>query len=246
MFKHLITAMAILPGAAWAQTDVTPFAANVTRHVMLHELAHAIFREFNVPMLGNEENMADSFATYYVSTQMRDAAAAIITARAQSWMYEDKAVEPTLYDHKGEHELDIRRSYRTLCLYYGHDPAEHADVVEFAGFSDRDLADCSDIAPEQAEDWARVLTPLRQPGGAAADRVSVIYGDGPMKDAMMASGVIEEVAAVAREFDWAADGITLHFDHCDQGAYWSRSERRILLCDAYVARFVRQGEALGL
>lgn len=234
-----LSSVLALGGAAEAD-QIGPFAQNVTRHVLLHELGHAVFRQFDVPVLANEENMADSFATFMLLTQMRDQAPEIITDRARSWIYEDSEVDPAHYDHKGEHELDIRRAYRTLCLFYGYDPAEFMDVVAFAAFSERDLADCSDLAPAQEAGWTRVLQPLL----GAGVPVTVTYGDGPMTDAMRATGLMEELAGIARAFAWPSPGITLHFDHCDMGASWNRSERTILLCDDYVARFMRQAEAL--
>lgn len=238
--QNLFLSSLLILGASAEADQIGPFAQNVTRHVLLHELGHAIFRQFDVPILANEENMAYSFATFMVTTQMRDQAADIIIDRARSWLYEDSGVDPATYDHRGEHELDIRRAYTSLCLFYGYDPAEFADVVAFAAFSERDLADCSDLAPAQEAGWTRTLTPLLGEGAA----VTVIYGKGPMTDAVQATGLMEDIADIARAFDWPEPGLTLHFDHCDSGASWSRSSQTILLCDDYVARFVRQAEAL--
>jgi hypothetical protein len=195
-------------------------------------------------VLGNEENMADTFATHYLTQNMRDRAPDIILARARSWMFEDSEVDPATYDHKGEHELDIRRAYRTLCLFYGADPAENKKAIAFADFSEHDLADCSDIAPEQIEDWDRVLAPFLRTASDPLATIQILFGEGPMKDAMKSSALLAEIATIAGNFAWPNGGITLHFDHCDRGASWSRSERRILLCDDYVARFIRQGDAI--
>jgi hypothetical protein len=35
---------------------VSVFAADVTLHVVLHELGHAVIRKFDLMVLGNEEN----------------------------------------------------------------------------------------------------------------------------------------------------------------------------------------------
>lgn len=52
---------------------------------------------------------------------------------------------------------------------------------------------------------------------------------------------MSEFVAYVVLFDWPAN-ITVHFDHCDMGASWSRSKKIILLCDDYVQRFIQQGE----
>lgn len=244
LFINILTLTLILSKGASAEQNISAFAKDVTTHVLLHELGHAIFRDFGVPILSNEEAMADGFATFFVTQYKRDLAPDIIVARAKSWIYEDAEVDPADYDHKGEHQLDIRRAYQALCLFYGADPAEFSKYIAFADFSERDLADCSDTAPDQFEAWSTVIDALPRQSLDEEQLVQVIYGEGPMKDAFIASGVMEEIADIARGFAWPNGVITLHFDHCSRGASWSRSKRRILLCDAYVARFIAQGQAI--
>jgi len=70
------------------------------RDVLLHEMSHAQIYEFKLPMLGNEEVMADTFANVVVSQIYRDDAVAIIKDRAGSWLVEDAEVSPLDYDLK--------------------------------------------------------------------------------------------------------------------------------------------------
>ena len=127
-FTYSLCALACIPHAAAAEIEISDFAENVVTHVLLYELAHAIFRELDVPILSNEEAQADAFATFYVTQYLKDEAPDIILARANSWLFEDSEVSPQDYDHKGEHPLDVRRAYQTLCLFYGADPAEYSGL----------------------------------------------------------------------------------------------------------------------
>lgn len=244
VFYSLLSFTLLFSNGARSEEALSPFAVDVTTHVLLHELGHAIFREFDVPVLTNEEAMADTFATFYATQYMRERAPQVIVSRAKSWIFEDSEVNPVNYDHKGEHQLDIRRAYQALCLFYGADPAEFGHAITFAGFSEGDLADCSDTAPDQFEAWDTVISNLPKADQGVSGMVRVIYGEGPMKDTFIAAGVMEEIAQIARQFAWPDAPITLHFDHCSRGASWSRSKRRILLCDGYVERFVKQGELI--
>jgi hypothetical protein len=244
------TATALLAAALWVGGGAAPasdssleFARNVSRHVLLHELGHALIREFDLPVLGNEEDMADTFATVVVTQAMRDDAVAILKDRARSWLYEGAQVRPEDYDLEGEHELDTRRAFRTICLLYGADPAAFADVVGWIGLSEHDANDCSDIAPDVIEGWERVLAPHRLPEGQASGNVVVQHGEAPHTAAVRQSGLLEEIAGVMRRYDWPHP-VVLHFDSCGrEGSSWSRSERRILFCDEYFGRFVRQHAA---
>ncbi|MDX8352563.1 DUF4344 domain-containing metallopeptidase [Cognatiyoonia sp. IB215182] len=219
------------------------FAIAVTRHVLYHELAHALIREFQLPVLANEEVMADTFATSWIISQHYSEAPALILPRIESWMYEASEVSPRDYDFKSEHPLDIRRAYQTACLLYGADPAEWSEHVAWLEFPETDLADCSDTAPDQIAGWEAIIAPHLLPASERSERVEVIYGEGPMKSAMQASGMFDAFADEVRRFDWP-EKITLHFDHCGEGAYWNRTNRLITLCDEYVQRFVDQGDAI--
>ena len=238
----MLAAAALWAGgsAASASESSLEFALNVSRHVLLHELGHALIREFDLPVLGNEEDMADTFATVFITQAMRDDAVAILKDRARSWLYEGAQVEPEDYDLEGEHELDTRRAFRTICLLYGADPAEFSEVVEWIGLSEDDANDCSDIAPDVIEGWERVLAPHRLAEGELSDNVIVQYGEASHTAAVRQSALLEEIADVMRRYDWPHP-VVLHFDSCGrEGSSWSRTERKILMCDEYFDRFVRQ------
>jgi hypothetical protein len=240
MRPAILAAAALGLTAASAADPELEFATNVSRHVLLHELGHALIREFELPVLGNEEDMADTFATVHVTQAMRDDAVAILKDRARSWLYEGAQVRPEDYDLKGEHELDTRRAFRTICLLYGADPAEFAHVLDWIGLSEGDASDCSDIAPDVIAGWQRVLAPHTLPEGQQSPDVVVQYGEAPHTAAVRRSGLIEEIADIMRRYDWPRP-VTLHFDSCGrEGSSWSRTERKITLCDEYFARFLRQ------
>ncbi|QBF30891.1 DUF4344 domain-containing metallopeptidase [Thalassococcus sp. S3] len=223
-------------GAGMASAEMPSFTRNVTTHVVIHELAHALIREFDLPVLGNEEVIADAFATLFIARVLPDRAEDIVKDRARSWWIEADGQE---VDLQGEHPPDARRAYRAVCLLYGYDPAAYADLPAWAGLSDDDAAACADSAPEIARSWRRMLRSYVLPEGTGTREFRILYGDGPMELEMRQSGLMEELGALIARFDWHSR-ITLLFDHCDGGAVWSRSRRTIRLCDDYVARFNTQ------
>ena len=251
MLRHCIGALStaaltcalvasLLMGQLRASEEQGDFAVNVTRHVVLHEFAHALVRELGLPVLGNEEVMADAFATLFIVQRFRDSAGAIISDRARSWLLEAKELRPENFDLAGEHELDERRAYRAMCLLYGADPQVFAETIAWIGLSRHDAEECADIAPQITESWQAVLRPHRLPGSRRSGNVRVIYGDVTYSERVRASRVLEEVAEAMRGFDWP-EPVVLHYDSCGrESASWSRRERKVLLCDEYFRRFVRQ------
>ena len=236
-----LTAVLWAGGSAVTASDSSlEFALNVSRHVLLHEFGHAVIREFDLPVLGNEEDMADTFATVTITQAMRDDAVAILKDRARSWLYEGAQVRPEDYDLKGEHELDTRRAFRTICLLYGADPAEFPEVVDWIGLSEDDANDCSDTAPDMIEGWESVLAPHRLAEGELSDNITVQYGEASHAPVIRQSGLLEEIAGEMRRYDWPHP-VVLQFESCGhEGSSWSRTERKVLMCDEYFDRFVRQ------
>ncbi len=227
-----ITAI-LLANAAQAQT-LSTFTENVLTHVAIHEIGHALIREFDLPVLGNEEIAADAFATTYIVQNMPDQALDIITARAQSW--ESEMDEETIFS---EYPDDIWRAGQMICLAYGLDPNTFETLARDGGITGDEAAACRERAPEISRSWRRIISPLRLPDGALVNEVFFPIGEGPWETAVRDSTLHNQLQQVLSSFDWHSQ-IALHFDHCEGGAGWSRNGRTILICDDLIERFETQ------
>lgn len=100
--------------------------------VLLHELAHVVIGDNDVPLLGPIEVAADYLATMlllkgdgseeagqFLDTALYSAA----TSFSTSWDLSKTNKVPVPY--WGLHALSIQRYYSTLCLLYGSDPVKH-------------------------------------------------------------------------------------------------------------------------
>lgn len=232
-----------------AEQPLPEFARNVVLHVLLHEGGHAAIQDFGLPVLTNEEDMADAFASAAILWLMDDDAEAILKDRARSWMVETEErgwpgeganpFEDPFSDVWGEHRLDAQRAFDTMCLLYGADPAERAGIPEWFGMSENDATACSNYVSTILDGWLEVMSPHLLPEGEASPLVEVLYVDGPLVPALRDSGVVEDAAAVLARLRWAKP-VTLVVDGCDGEAWWDGDARGVILCDAYAARFVAQ------
>jgi hypothetical protein len=236
--------------AADDDMPVSAFAKDVTLHVVLHELGHALIREFDIPILGNEEPAADAFATYYLTTYMPDRAVDVLTARVTSLMMEAGEASQTQVDWSGEHDHDARRAHQIAALAVAADAVKYKPVAAVVAMSEEDISEAKDYGAEIRRSWRRVLTPLLMPEGAASSEARVLYDAnngfisrlcGPAEGlAGGASGLASEIESAIKRFDWHSQ-VTVRFVAGDGGAAWSRGSRTITVHSGYVRRFVEQG-----
>jgi hypothetical protein len=218
---------------------MSTFAKDVTLHVVLHELGHALIREFDIPVLANEETTADAFATYYLTTYLPDRAVDVLVARTTSLMIE--AGETPDVDWRGEHDDDARRAYQIAAIAVAADRVKYKAVADVVGMSEGEVKKAEDYGSEVHRSWRRVLGPLWMPEGASSAKAKVKYDDGSAFLTSLCDEVmVKQIETAARRFDWHSE-VTIRFVEGDGKAGWNRSQRAVTVHSAYVRRFIGQG-----
>ena len=131
------------------------FINDVLVHTLLHEFAHALIYLFEVPVVGKEEDAADSFASVFIIEQLPKAHRRMTNA-AQMFLLESRDHTPTQEDYAGEHSLDTQRYYATLCHLYGSDPEKYEGQFSKTGFSGERAELCADDYELLATAWERL------------------------------------------------------------------------------------------
>lgn len=226
-----------LPELGETDGKVSEFAEKVLTHVVLHELGHAIVREFDLPILGNEETLADAFATHYLVTELPDLAFGILQARVASLMIEANELPRSRWTVKGEHNSDARRAYQIVALAVAEDAEKYSPLASLVEMSERDLSRAADYATEIHRSWRRILRPLRMPPGMSSREFRMgVDGDSLFSESLQGSAMLGVVEKAMRSFDWHSS-VSLYFAGGEGGAGWNRSRRMITVYDEYVHRF---------
>lgn len=235
----------LAPPPATTDVVVTPFAKDVLLHVVLHEMGHALVREFDLPVLANEEALADAFATHYLLHHLPERAEAVLRARVASLMIEAREVPRAEWPVSGEHENDARRAFCIAALAVAVDAQRYAKVAELAGLDESDVRKAQDYGAEVHRGWRRMLRPLWMPAGELSREAHVQVPEG---DAFLAQlgelGLAREIEGALRRFDWHST-VKVRFEAGDGTASWSRSARTVTVKSGYVLRFVEQGQSAG-
>ena len=123
------------------QTDpagVTPRDALIGQFLFaaLHESGHAVFDIFAIPILGHQEDAADNFAAYKMLHMFADQPHRLIRGAAYSYRGFVKhdpgnpQVTVPLKVFSSVHGTPEQRYYNLICMAYGYDPKEFAEVVD--------------------------------------------------------------------------------------------------------------------
>ena len=129
--------------------------------VFLHETGHAVFDLLKVPVLGREEDAADSFSAYIMLQLGKEHAHRLIMGSA--YQYQADLLSPqvslTLTKFANEHEIAAQRYFNLLCIAYGADQKLFADVVE-KGYLPKDRADgCGGEYEQMAFAFQKLIYP---------------------------------------------------------------------------------------
>ena len=104
--------------------------------VIAHEIGHAIFDIFDVPILGRQEDAADQFAAFVMLQFGGDRAHRLVMGAAYSYKayikdYKQKPnVTLPLAAFSSDHGSPEQRFYNLLCTAYGYDAKVFADLVD--------------------------------------------------------------------------------------------------------------------
>lgn len=120
---------------------ITPMDAAVGQAVwlVLHEVGHAVFDIFNVPIFGHSEDAADNFATYVMLQFGKQQAWRWINGAAWAWREyiadyrTNPVIQQQLIAFASNHGQPQERFYNLMCLAYGADSATFADLTK-SGF----------------------------------------------------------------------------------------------------------------
>ena len=184
---------------------------------LAHELGHAAVGEFNLPVLGREEDAVDAFATLALLHIGTDFTHGVLVdaARGLVLIAEHDArmgMEPAFY---GEHGLNRQRAYKIVCLMVGSDPATFGDLARQANLPQERQETCQDDFDQTKTSWLRLLAPhLRSSSrpsfwerlalpraprsGTSPSSIAITYGDAsgdltPYRDMLRTVGLLEQV-----------------------------------------------------
>jgi Putative metallopeptidase len=219
--------------------DRVEFVVGNTLFVLLHEMSHVLIAEMKLPVLGREEDAADTFAALALLKMGTSFSQRVLAAAAKGWFLSDRrdqqtGAEPLFYD---EHNLSQQRAYQIVCFMVGSDPAKFKSLADETKMPEARQQRCTEEDyPKAARSWNTVLEPHRRASGQPETRINVAYGDAEgdfevFARSFRAIQMLEAVAQrVAGDFVWPAP-FNMEMQSCGAPeAVWLDKTRTLRIC----------------
>jgi hypothetical protein len=214
------------------------FVLGNTFFILLHEMGHVHISEMKLPVLGREENEADTFAAITMLRVVTDFSERVLTNASQGWFLNGRrdtqtGAMPAYYD---EHDVSPQRAYQVVCLMVGSDPIKFKHLADDAKMPESRQQSCKHDYEKALRGWNTVLAPYRRAADQPETKINVVYGDAqgmfaPFARAFRETRILETVAQrAAAVYTWPAP-FTLQMLSCDgPNASWDDEKRTLTIC----------------
>ena len=215
--------------------------------VVGHESGHALISQLEIPVIGREEDAADSFATLMALKIGNGYAHRVLSNAATGWFYSERRdrqdhVRTIFYD---EHGIGLQRAYNIVCLMVGSDPEEFGELAGETGMPDKRQETCRFDYSNASWSWDKVLEPhLRKPEQPKTE-ISAVYGPAEGNLAIFAQvgkqmRILESVAEMlSNQYVWPTP-ISLELQTCGKpDARWRVTLKKVTVCYEMVQEFAQ-------
>jgi hypothetical protein len=147
--------------AKYSETGVSVADATLdsVMHTLFHELAHALISNYQLPVVGKEEDAADSLASMLL-IEYFDNGAEIAISAADLFDLESEEIDALEDgDFWDEHSLDAQRFYSTMCFVYGSNPEQYDSLIKELGLSQERAELCIEEYESIVRSWFTILKP---------------------------------------------------------------------------------------
>ena len=228
--------------------DLVEFVAGNMLFALLHEMGHAHIQEMGLPVIGREEDGADSYAITALLKVGGNVSTNVLKAATTGWFLDAARNEK---EGTKVPYVDKQRAYQIVCLMVGSDADTFADLADKVKLPQDRQGTCAGDYSNASWSWELVLKPHLRAADHPKQKITVVYGSAgsypDLADAMRATGMIEMVAEyAANRFVWRRPFM---FDvrACGQpDLHWDLSVQKVLICYEMAADFGQLYRGYGL
>ena len=208
-----------------------------TVRIIYHEFGHGLVSEFNIPVLGREEDAVDSFAVINMIADDEDPALDALIERVIDVFYDFGETRDSEW---AQHSFDVQRAAMVLCLLVGHDPESYTDMALESGMPQDRIDGCQWDYSKAVESWDALLGENELDDDEAPPyEIEIVWNDATpelqqAQNLLQASGIAEAIAWQIESTFRLTAPMTLSFEVCNErNAYFIPAERKVKFCYEY-------------
>jgi hypothetical protein len=215
--------------------------------VLFHEFGHAFVSEFELPVLGREEDAVDRFATFLLTPEGNEDEesdpSTILVDAMSGWFLSSTQTELADIEWWDEHGPDQQRAYQIACLLYGADPKKFKSIADEVELPDARRESCPGEAESNSASWIKVVAPhVIEDDEKPSKRITVSYGSAgdyrPERDLLKESGLLEGIATEMTAAFQLPRNLTISAKTCGEpNAFWDSEEAEIQICYELVREY---------
>jgi len=228
------------------QLDLVEFVAGNMLFVGFHEMGHALVNELHLPVLGREEDAADSFATLAMLEEGTEFSVNVLVQAARGWFLLDRRDRKlgemlSFYD---EHGLDQQRAYAVVCLMVGSNDEDFSVLADWVQMPPARQKSCRNDYRTAKYAWETALKAYLRPFDQAKSKIDVAYepGAGNLDTyyrSFRAIKFLETLSGHASDRYVLPRPIAIVIKDCgDSNAWWDTDTLKITLCYEMADDFV--------
>jgi putative metallopeptidase DUF4344 len=222
--------------------QLVEFVIGNTLFVLTHELGHGVINEFNMPVLGREEDAADSFAIVTALKMGSAASERVLIEAAKGQVFSAKRDKKdgnalAFYD---EHGLDLQRAYTIVCFMVGAEPEKYTQLAKDTKLPEYRQKGCAYEWKNMEWSWEEMLKKNLRGDKPRMD-VKVTYEDNKkfavQEHILKKIGLLEAIVANAtNRFAWPNQWSVEAKSCGDANASWR--SRKLTLCYELAGYFI--------
>jgi hypothetical protein len=142
----------------WSQHKLGFATGAVIGFILEHEFTHALINIYNLPVLGKEEDAADTLATLLLLKSPKGDKLAL--GAAEFWAdFSGRQDPPAIADYADAHSLDLQRAYTIVCDIAGSNQQRYDEVNQAGILPKGDIQSCPAQYQQDVKSFTQVLQP---------------------------------------------------------------------------------------
>lgn len=218
--------------------EATEFVLGNIAFILFHELGHAMISEFELPVLGREEDAVDNFASMLLTPDNEDPEmdASILVNAISGWFASAQMIALEDIAWWSEHGPDQQRAYQIACVLYGSKAGVYDELAEAISLPEERRERCAAEYEAVSNGWGQLLAPhLLNEGEAPKARFVVSYDDAGtykaeqalLKESELLETIGNEISTTFR----LTRPLRLKGAKCDEpNAFWDPEAGEVTIC----------------